>query len=352
MRVLHITTSGSNAGGVTQYIRRLSYGLIDRGCSVCIAGSVPSEAADRGPFEWIDANTDGGLVSLWKTAKILQELGPFDIVHTHYRKASMVGRRVATHHRAPMVFTLHMPNIPMDPIRRILSDFGDITHAPSAQAARWLTEIARVPKNKINVIPHGIDTAAFPRATKQQQVAARRALGLPVDKVIAAFVGRFEHPKNEFWIADLARAAPQVSVVMMGGGSGEGKLKGQPITLLPYGDPLVVYQATDILLSPSAIEGFSLVAAEAMSVGRPVLRTRTGGVDEMIMEGVTGFSCPINRDDFVALGISVLKDRDRLLKMGEAAAAHVRRHLHQDMQIDSTIALYRSLVSSFGNSRR
>ena len=44
-------------------------------------------------------------------------------------------------------------------------------------------------------------------------------------------------------------------------------------------------------------EGFSLVCAEAMCTGLPVLRTRTAGTRELILEDQTGVSTPIGPSD-------------------------------------------------------
>lgn len=346
MNILHITTSGPDAGGVTQYIRRLSTALADENCTVSIAGRIPISEVDRGNFKWIDAKTDGGILDLLGAARQISSAGPFDIVHAHYRKASLVGRYIARAQKIPMLYTLHLTGIPMDIFHRAMSDFGDVTHAPSKKAVEWLKRVARVPDDRIKLIPHGINPAQFPRATKDCQNAARVKLGLPLDTTIAAYVGRFEHPKNEGWIVDLAKALPDVVFVMMGGGPRSRNLDGAPVTVFPYGDPLTVYQAADVLLLPSSLEGFSFVAAEAMSVGRAVLRTRTAGVDEMIVEGKTGFSCEINHDAFMEAARDVLSNRDRLRSVGEAAAAHVRAHLTHKKQVQHTMRLYRAMIGA------
>ena len=140
MKVLHITTSGPDAGGVSQYIKRLSYGLVESGCEVTIAGRIPENSVEHCAFTWIEAKTDFGPLGLWQAGNQLAAAGSFDIVHTHYRKASLVGRQVARKQKIPVLFTLHLTGIPMDILHRAISDFGDTTHAPSKQAKEWLIE--------------------------------------------------------------------------------------------------------------------------------------------------------------------------------------------------------------------
>ena len=113
------------------------------------------------------------------------------------------------------------------------------------------------------------------------------------------------------------------------------------VQLLGHRNPVDVYHAADALLLPSAREGFSLVCAEGMSTGLPVLRTATAGTAELIVEGVTGRSTSIEHDAFLAAAETFLADPARLREMGHAAAAHIRGHLTFDRQLTDTLAMYR-----------
>jgi glycosyltransferase involved in cell wall biosynthesis len=105
-----------------------------------------------------------------------------------------------------------------------------------------------------------------------------------------------------------------------------------------------VYRSADLLLVPSAREGFALSCAEAMSVGVPVLRTRTSGTEAMILENITGRATPIDHDAFLAAAKSMLADSPGLDRMGLAAAKLVREKLRFDRQLAETIDLYRLMI--------
>ena len=122
-------------------------------------------------------------------------------------------------------------------------------------------------------------------------------------------------------------------------------LGGRVALLAGRRDPVPVYHAADALLLPSGREGFSLVCGEAMACGVGVLRTRTAGTTETVVEGVTGRSTPIDRVAFTAAAAGFLADRDALRRMGTAAAAHARAHLTFDRQLRETVALYRRLAA-------
>jgi glycosyltransferase involved in cell wall biosynthesis len=178
-------------------------------------------------------------------------------------------------------------------------------------------------------------------------------LGLPPDACIAVFVGRFDYPKNEEWMLDVAAAMPDLRVLLVGGGPNEAKLRDRidrmalrlRAWVFESRDPLPIYQAADALLLPSLREGFGLVCGEAMSVGVPVLRTRTSGSALQIVENVTGRSTPIDHDAFIAAAKDYLSDPAALLRMGQAAAIHVREHFPFERQLTETLDLYRRLIT-------
>ena len=298
----------------------------------------------------------GGPLALYRSAGALERYlrdHPADLIHAHYRRTTLVSRLLKRRLGLPVLFTLHVTDIPLSGVHRLLSDFGDHVHVAAAAAQRWLIDVAGVPAERITVIPHGIDPSAFPFSDDADRLAARRELGLPADATIAAYVGRFEYPKHEDWMLDVAAGRADLRIVMIGGGPREPALRqrvadlglGDRVTVLPYGDARGVYRACDAVLLPSQAEGFSFANTEAMSMGRPVLRTRTAGTEEHIVEGVTGRSVPIDRQAFVAAALDFLGDRGALQRMGTAAARHVREHLTFARQFERTLALYRRLVA-------
>lgn len=365
---MHLT-AGSDAGGLSRYIHDLGMAMHAQGHSVAVAGQRGAwhDLFASSPLEWIDAPLAGGVWSLMKARTILSHWlakNPIDVLHVHYRRPMLVARRIAPRlsagRRVPILYTLHLSDIALGGIWGWLSDFGDHTHAAAGESRQWLIDAAGVPSDQISLIPHGIDPSLFPYADTATRSEARRQLGLPADAVVAAFVGRFDEPKNEDWMLDLAQAARlhrtdlKLHVVMVGGGPHLATVQQRiaelslqtRVTVLGYIDPLPVYQACDCLLLPSLREGFSYVGVEAMSVGRPMFRTRTAGTREMIIEGVTGRSVPIARDAFVAGALEFISDAPALARMGKAAAVHVRQKLTLARQVEATLALYRQLGQS------
>jgi glycosyltransferase involved in cell wall biosynthesis len=370
LSVLHLT-SGSDAGGVSRYIHDLSCAMHAQGHRVTVAGerSHWHDLFLRSPIAWHELPLKGGPLKLFQCLKPLRSLlqeTRADLIHVHYRKPALLARRVAPAFKVPILYTLHLTDISMTGPMRLLTDLGDHTHAPSQAARDWLIHEARIDPERITLIPHGIDPHRFPQATEHSRAKARTALNLPPNATVAAFVGRFDQPKNVLWMLDVLTASqarttpgttsnqPPLHLLFMGQGPDEQALRNQiachrwqrHAQILPYDNPLTVYHAADALLLPSSREGFSLVCAEALSAGCPVLRTATAGHHEQIIQGVTGSVTAIDRTAFARAAALFLADRPALARMGAAAAEHVRRHLTFQQQLDDTLKLYHSLLSA------
>ena len=360
LRILHILRP--DAGGLSRYVINLATAMRVAAHEVIVAGE-PGGASramfDDAGIPYIEIPLAGGPIALLKSISILKRHlreHPADIIHTHYRRATLLARRLQAHGAPPILYTLHLSHISLAGLHRFLSDFGDRTHIASEDARPWLIDEARVPPENISLVPHGIDVSRFARADENAKRAAKRALGIDDDALVASYVGRFDYPKNEAWLLDLAcvtRAQTDLHFILAGGGPNESALRHridsenlhERVHLLGHQrDPVPIYQATDLLLLPSAREGFSYVCAEAMSVGVPVLRTRTTGTSELIVEGITGRSVAIDHDAFLDAAVKMLADRASLPRMGAAAAARVRERFTFEKQLAATLDLYRRLA--------
>ncbi|MFN4241779.1 MAG: glycosyltransferase family 4 protein [Tepidisphaerales bacterium] len=367
LHILHLT-AGSDAGGLSRYIFDLSMAMRSAGHRVEVAGERGAWhwLFERSPLPWIDLPLKGGPVALMASATRLRKRfrreGMPDVLHCHYRRPTLVARLLRLLGvRVPILYTLHLSDLSLSWGARLLSDFGDHTHVASTESLHWMLEQARVPRQRVTLIPHGVPLEQFPVTTAETRRAARDRFGLLEDDRVGVYVGRLDqrHPKNCHWLLDIAaawgeRERPRLRLLLAGEGPDLPELQrrilrdglSERVHLLGHQPPLPVYQAADLLLLPSGREGFSLVCAEALATGLPVLRTRTAGTTETVVEGVTGESTPIDRSAFVRAALGLLADPQRLAAMRPAAAAHARAHLGFDRQFADTVALYRRLAAS------
>ena len=368
--ILHLT-AGSDAGGLSRYILDLSTAMIARGHRVAVAGDVGVWQArfDAAGIEYLRIPLKGGPVGVMKAIRaargFVAQRGGFDVYHAHYRRAAMLGRYLKKQAPAPLLYTVHLSHIDLRWYRRLLTDFGDFTHFASVDALAWAEAQRLCDPERSRVIPHGIDLSTYRRPTELQRSAARTIFSVPAGSRMAAFVGRLDDPKNVDWLLDAAaawdeRVHGKLVLLIAGDGPHRQRLMARirherladRVRLLGEIDPLPVYHAADALLLASAREGFSYVCAEAMACGVPVLRTRTSGTTETVLEGITGRAVDIDHEAFVRSAVAfVAQDLDTLRRMGQAAAEHAAQQFGLDRQIQQTIDLYAEMRDRWQRER-
>lgn len=147
----------------------------------------------------------------------------------------------------------------------------------------------------ITRIPNGVDLHVFRPALPEERTALRRALGLPLDRTLALFAGRFARYKG---VLDLLEAWNRVgtdraTLVLVGGARTEDGIgsvaSSEDILVRPYTNDISTYlRAADIFVYPSYADGMSNALLEAMACGLAPIATHSGATDSLIQDGATG----------------------------------------------------------------
>ncbi|MDZ7637929.1 MAG: N-acetyl-alpha-D-glucosaminyl L-malate synthase BshA [Bryobacterales bacterium] len=107
----------------------------------------------------------------------------------------------------------------------------------------------------------------------------------------------------------------------------------------------------DLLLLPSELEAFGLVALEAMASGVPVVATDVGGIPEVVSHGVDGFLCAVGDVDAMAARSHDLLTDAGLRERFVAAARHTAEsRFSTDAIIPQYEAFYESLIRAGSGS--
>lgn len=144
------------------------------------------------------------------------------------------------------------------------------------------------------IIFNGVDTETFcPAANESDIGAARNRLGLPRERPVALFVGRFLEKKGVPVMRLVAQSAPEITFAFAGAGpldpAGWNLPNVRVFSGLRGATLAELYRAGDVLLLPSPGEGFPLVMQEALACGLPVIcGSETATADAALAQVVRG----------------------------------------------------------------
>ena len=97
-------------------------------------------------------------------------------------------------------------------------------------------------------------------------------------------------------------------------------------------DTFPVLESAFAAINLSQSESFSMTVLEASGAGLPVITAASGGPQEIIKHGITGFVVPVNDAASAAECILVLSENTALAaKMGEAGALHVQQQFSKEI---------------------
>ncbi|GGK67499.1 glycosyl transferase [Sphaerisporangium melleum] len=206
------------------------------------------------------------------------------------------------------------------------------------------------------VIPPGVRIRPVPT-----RAAARLQLGLPQDAPVVAFVGRLTKVKRPDRLLATARAVfqrvPDCRFVLCGGGDlydeverEAARLPGEVRLLGWRKDTEAVYAAADVVLLTSDNEGTPLSLIEAGMTGTPVVSTRVGSVEEVVLDGRTGLLADRAPGHLARHVVRLLSDPALAGRMGEAARRWTASAFAADRLVADTENLYRTAAQDRGLS--
>lgn len=301
--------------------------------------------------------------------KVFQELrkhvireGP-DIVHSHLLKANLLGALVPGSHK--LFWHIHNTSEQTGFIWRFLERCfspraGGIIAVSEAVGRDIFLRIPSI-KERLRVIPNGIDPALFSPLSPIERGEERRKWGLSPDAPVIGYVGRLEEKTKKIThlieaFAQVKKARPAVKLLLVGDGRDrlqlESFVREKVLTdaILFVGAHVKVekfYPLMDVYVQSSVSEGFGISLLEAMSCAVPVVSTLTGGIPEIVVHGETGILVAAGNSLALAKAIeAVLSDKNYSQVMGNFSRQRVGKRFNIQTVLGEIERLYEINYSS------
>lgn len=366
LRVLHVVDS-LNPGGMENGVVNVACQLAARGVSTHVACLV-----DRGSFSDRLPNPSAVTVlgkgkgftfeSVRQLSQLLRRLSPH-VVHTHnlgplvYATLATLGG--ITH---PLLHGEHGQIQAAERsrkrwlMRHALHRCCHTVHTVSEGLRQTLLSEGFKPRRMVAVV-NGVDCMRF--QPPQDKAAAKAHLHLAPDTMVLGIVGRFVALKRHQLLLDALRPLmaedPRIHLLVLGDHGDERENILRAMTEHPFAarihwlgmrsDVAPCYQAMDLLVAPSEIEGLSNAVLEAMACGVPTLAHAACGNSEAITHGENGFLHDIaDAPSLTAALREAVTDSSRLKRISDQARARAIGDFSIEAMAAGYLHLYATLA--------
>jgi starch synthase len=330
------------------------------------------------------------LATLGVDLQMAQDAGGADLVHSHTWYANGAGQIAQLLHGIPHVVTAHS----LEPLRPwkaeqlgggyrvsswIESNAFRAADAIIAVSEGMRRDILRsypfLDESRVSVVHNGIDLQKWKPV---QNDALLRSLGIDPGRPSVVFVGRITRQKGLPYLLRAAAKLPKdVQLILCAGApdtpeilaevqAGVAELQKERTgvvwieEILSQPDLSAVLTTATTFVCPSIYEPLGIVNLEAMACGAPVVGTATGGIPEVVDEGVTGRLVPIEQaddgtgtplnpqkfvDDLARILTEVLSDPEAARTMGAAGRVRAERDFGWHAISERTQEIYRSVLA-------
>jgi glycosyltransferase involved in cell wall biosynthesis len=316
----------------------------------------------------LDGGVRGGfrspstVLSVIKLARLMRRAHA-DIVHNYLLRANVLGAMAARLARVPIVLSskrgCHERRGFELAGARISNRLADRVTANAEAVREFVHENEGCPKEKMVVIPSGVDTDRFQPLAPGNYKAR---LGLDPEGPVIGIVTRMRVRKGveEFLQAMTAvrERFPRAQAVIVGEVSLDDDLQrlvasnglaGSLHLLGRRSDIPEVLAAFDLFVLSSHDEGMSNAILEAMAMELPVVATDVGGTGEVVRHGASGLLVPPKRPEPLAAAIcEVLSNGGRARDMGELGRQIVVERFSARAMVRQMERLYGELLRERG----
>ncbi len=203
-------------------------------------------------------------------------------------------------------------------VRRFIFSRADLIIAVSEFSAGSVRKY--FPHQRVVSVLNGVDCTLFNPAKKNEQYCIEK-YGMSFAKPLVVFVGACVPRKRPELFRELGKIYSQAQFLTVGYGG--------DINAMPREDIAVLFASAKLFIFPSLNEPAAAVILEAMASGCVPIVSKSGGNEEFIKDGESGFLIPVDdreKEQFLEKISLLLTNREVCEKMSRVAREEARRH--------------------------
>ncbi|MFD1175582.1 glycosyltransferase [Paenibacillus puldeungensis] len=355
MKILFLITGFDYAGAESQVVL-LCRDLRARNCEIRLVTMIP-------PVAYLDELREMGVEvqslgmqkgvpdprAIFRLARIIREMRP-DVVHSHLVHANLLARVTRLFVKIPfLICTAHSINEGgrvREWLYRLSDPLGDLLTNVSREAVDRYISLKIAPARKIKLITNGVNLEQFGgggdrRSKIRDRLDLAAGPGREAEPFMWLAAGRFvpekDYPVMIHAFAEVLRKYPNSRLFIAGIGPELPLIERRTVELEIQEKVHFLGIRTDISELMSAADGFVLsskweglpiVLLEASASRLPIIATRVGGNEEVVLDGVNGYVTEPENHHALARSMErlmVLTSEERL-SMGEHGREHVMEH--------------------------
>lgn len=320
----------------------------------------------------------------FKIKSIIERFKP-DIVHTHASKAGGLGRMAAFACNVPIVvhtfhghvfhsyFNKAKTHFFKSVERRLARRTDRIIALSELQKTELVEEHRICSSEKVRVVPLGFDLFRFQENRHEKRIAFRRSFQIGSDEIAIGIIGRLVPIKNHiFFLQAFARAkrdtSKRIKAILVGDGELRSELEKacDALGLIHASSPEraksadvvfagwqkdvdVINAGLDVIALTSLNEGTPVSLIEAQASGKPIVSTRVGGIENVVLPGKTALLAEAgDLDRFVQHLLALISDSNLRISMGDLGWDWVSQRFHYSRLVTDVKTLYEELLVEKG----
>ncbi|MGB1247937.1 MAG: glycosyltransferase [Chitinophagales bacterium] len=312
--------------------------------------------------------------------KIIREFKP-DIVHTHAAKSGALGRLVAIKEGVPVVlhtFHGHVFHSYFNPIktkiflfieRYLAKNSSKIIAISNKQFEELHNDFHITTKDKFEIVPLGFDLDRFQENNAEKRTVFRKKYGLNNEDIAIGIIGRLVPVKNHHLFLESFTQAKKsteksIKAIIIGDGELRKEIEAMCTALNLSFSPDSA-QNVDVLFTSwiksidTALPGLEIVALTSLNEGTPVslieaqaanipiVSTRVGGIEDVVLENETAFLSENGDVNAFAENLNKLIDNQGLRKsFAQKGNEHVKEKFSYQRLVSDVRDLYNRLLNN------